>query len=224
MGNETFPDITNTENIEKEPKYDALLVLGACMEWDQQKQEWTFPTWVPAEIYGPELVMGKARAIATAEIAKDALVVLVTGGQQEHPETKERHSRAEELSRLIGEYGVEKEKIIPMGKGGNTLENAKDAARYLEGNPGILKNKKIAVLSPKFQQKRAKMMFDKHPYFQEHGIDVDWIIVEDILTGKDRRYGEWVKTLYKNPKYGKVLQSEIRGIQDLDSGKYKQKQ
>lgn len=224
MSNEALEPISNPESMEKEPKYDALLVLGACMEWDPKKNEWTFPTWVPPEIYGPELVMGKARAIATAEIAKDASVVLVTGGPQEHPETKEKHSRAKELSRLIKEYGVGEEKVISMGKGGNTLKNAEDTADYLEKNPEVLKQKKIAILSPQFQQKRAKMMFDKHPYFKEHGIDVDWVIVEDVLEGRDPKYKEWTEALYQNPKYGKVLQSEIKGIRDLNSGEYTPKQ
>lgn len=214
----------NPEENESEPQYDALLVLGACMKWDENKKEWAFPTWVPEEIYKPELVMGKARAIATSAIEEQAEVILVTGGPQKNPETGEIASRAVELSRLITEYGVSPEKVVAMGKGGNTLKNAEDTAAYLKDHPEIIRHRKIGVLSPRFQQERAKEMFDQDPYFKENGIEVDWIIVDDILEGRNPHYKKWIEALYKNPKYQGVLESEKKGLEDLKSGTYKPKQ
>ncbi len=226
MNNESQENLNflTPEENESEPKYDALLVLGACMEWDAEKKEWTFPTWVPEEIYKPELVMGKARAIATSAIEDQAEVILVTGGPQNNPETNEIASRAVELGRLINEYGVPSEKIVPMGKGGNTLKNAEDTAAYLKEHPQIIKNKRIGVLSPRSQHERPKEMFEMDPYFKKNGIEVDWIIVDDILEGRNPRYEKWTEALYKNPKYAKVLKSEQQGLKDLQSGTYKPKQ
>ncbi len=205
-------------------RYAAILVLGACMEWDPKKKRWTFPTFVSPLIYKPELVMGKARAIAAAEIASEAEVVLVTGGPQTNPETGETASRAVEMARLITQFGVPPEKVIPMGKGGNTLKNAEDTAAYLEEHPALLKSNMIAVLSPKFQAERAKAMFEMFPYFKEHKIEVDWIIVDEVLEGKNPGYRRWAKALESNPKYATVLESEKQGLSDLRSGKYKPKQ
>jgi len=215
---------SGVENNESEPKYDAILVLGACMEWDKNKKQWIFPTWVPKEIYNPELVMGKARAIAASELREGAEVMLVTGGPQLNPETGETASRAIELSKLIAEYDVPNEKIIPIGKGGNTLENAKDTATYLESHPEIVVNKKIAVLSPRFQYERARMMFEQHPYFIDHNISVDWIIVEDILENRSGKYKKWTEALQNDHRYSEVLKSEENGINDIKSGNYKSKQ
>lgn len=230
MSNEEFGKIKR-ESAEKEPKYDALLVLGACMEWDAKEKKWIFPTWVPEKIYKPKLVMGDERAEAAKEIHKEAKVVLVTGGPQEHPETGETASRANELSRVISEKGVPKEKIIPMGRGGNTLKNAEDTAAYLEANPDILVNNRIAVLSPRFQYERAKMMFEEHPYFKERGIEVDWILVDDTLADKHPMYREWLEKIYNatDPDddknlYDKVVASEEKGIADLEAGGYVPKQ
>lgn len=212
------------ENSENEPKYDAILVLGACMEWNEDRKQWQFPTWVSKDIYGPELVMGKARAIAASSLSNKTETILVTGGMQKNPVTEEEVSRATELSRVIKERGVPADKIIPIGKGGNTLKNAEDTAEYLKANPEIIQNKRIAVLSPRFQSDRARMMFEQNTYFQENDISVDWIIVEDVLEGRDERYKKWVQAVYEDPRYDTVLESEAEGIKDLKSGRYKPKQ
>lgn len=212
------------ENSENGPKYDAILVLGACMEWNEDRKQWQFPTWVSKDIYGPELVMGKARAIAASSLSNKTETILVTGGMQKNPVTEEEVSRATELSRVIKERGVPADKIIPIGKGGNTLKNAEDTAEYLKAHQEIIQNKRIAVLSPRFQYERARMMFEKHDFFKENDISVDWILVEDVLEGRDKRYEEWVKALYEDPRYGTVLASEAEGIKDLKSGGYQPRQ
>ena len=207
--------------IERSPKYDAILVLGAQMVWNDKKQEWTFPT--VKQDYAGKLVMGKARAIATSEIENEASSILVTGGKEIHPETGEPHSRAIELSRLINEYGVSKDKIFPIGEGGNTIENANDAAKYLESNPNIIKTKKIAILCPKFQYERAKMMFETNHYFKNNDIEVSWLMVEDILGERSAHYKNWENKVYSTPEAAINKELEQKGMENFKSGSYKPK-
>ncbi|OGF73430.1 hypothetical protein A2W57_00895 [Candidatus Giovannonibacteria bacterium RIFCSPHIGHO2_02_43_16] len=208
----------------EEPKYDALLVLGAVMEWSEKKGKWEFPTIIQG--YPGKLVMGKARALAASEVQDEAPVILVTGGSDKNPRTGEIESRSIELSKLMTErYKIPKEKVIPMGKIGasHTQGNIENLIQYIEEYPDILKTRVIGIVSPRFQEERTKMLFDKKPYFAEHGIKLDWIIVEDILEKRDPRFKKWADAVYATPEAEINRQMEKKGIEDLRSGQYKPK-
>ncbi len=215
------------ENLEKaieEPKYDALLVLGAVMEWNDKRGKWEFPTIIQG--YAGKLVMGKARALATREMQDEAPVILVTGGSDKNPGTGEIESRSVELSKLITErYKVPKEKVVPMGKTGasHTQGNVENLVSYIQDHPEVLKMKKIGILSPRFQKERAQTMFDDNPYFKDNGIELDWIVVEDVLEKRDPRYKKWADAVYATPEAEINRQMEGKGVQDFKKGKYKPK-
>ena len=207
---------------EKEPEYDALLVLGAVMEWNDKTNNWNFPTIIDS--YPGKLVMGKARAIAASYIHEKAPVVLVTGGSDKNPVSGQFESRSIQLSNLITDsYGVSKEKVVPIGSLGasHTLGNVENLVHYLEEHPEILKSKKIGILSPRFQSERAKLMFEQNLYFEENKIQLDWLIVEDILEHQDVRYKKWVDAVYARPEAEINRAMEEKGIADLKAGKYK---
>lgn len=219
-----------TEQIREQetmPRYDAVVVLGAVMRWDSKLKEWIFPTIMKPEEYSGRLVMGKARAIAASHIAKDADKILVTGGSNVHPETGERASRSKELARLITErYSVPAEKVIAIGtlKASTIIGNVENVINYLEQHTASLKTRHIAILCPQFQYERAKLMFDKSKYFAEHGIHIDWKIVEDVLTQRNPRYRIWAKAVDATPEAEIARNMEQSGIGDLKSGTYNPKQ
>mgnify|MGYP001595169624 CR=1 FL=1 len=216
------PENRNNEAQEQETRYDAVVVLGAVMEWNSKRKRWDFPSII--ERYPGKLVEGKARAIAASEIEAETPLLLVTGGSDKNPETGEVVSRAEELAKLIsGRYGVPTEKVVPMGlqKDSHTLGNVENVISYLEEHPTMLRSKEIGILVPRFQCARAKLMFESNPYFQENGITLEWIIVEDVLENRDPRYKKWVERLYSTPQAEINQQMEQRGIKDLQRGKYK---
>ena len=72
----------------KQYAYDALLVLGAVMKWDRTNEKWDFPAII--EEYSGKLVMGKVRALAASLLHDLAPVMLVTGGSDVHPLTKQQ--------------------------------------------------------------------------------------------------------------------------------------
>ncbi len=235
MPMEKFEDVPRFES-EKEEKmtvhgsekekyqYDALVVLGAVMKYNENLGRWDFPTII--EEYSGKLVMGKARALAAKEIQDLAPVLLVTGGSDVNPKTKVRESRAVELSKLLTEkFDVPAEKVEVIGSiaASNTLGNAENVAEYLKSHPGILKTRRVGILSPRFQQERARMIFDQHPYFKEENIALDWLVVEDILEKKSPRYKKWAEAVYKTPEAEINRQMEEKGIRDLKSGKYQPK-
>jgi len=171
--------------MKKTYNYDALLVLGAVMKWNPHMNKWDFPHIVDS--YVGKLVMGKVRAFAASLLHNLAPIVLVTGGSDVHPETQKRVSRSVELAKLMNtKYEIPKEKIIPIGtaKASHTLGNAKNLIKYIDENPEILQNQKIAILSPRFQAKRAEIMFDMNPYFKENKIELIWLIAEDEIEKK----------------------------------------
>ena len=214
----------NLEGSVEEPKYDALLVLGAVMEWDNKKGGWEFPTIIQS--YAGKLVMGKARALATREMQGAATVILVTGGSDKNPRTGEIESRSIELSRLMTEhYKVPKEKVVPMGKIGasHTQGNVENLIAYLEEHPEVLRTRHIGILSPRFQKERAELMFQDNPYFREHDIDLDWIVVEDVLARRGPLYKKWADKLYATPEAEINRQMEKQGIEDFKSKKYQVK-
>lgn len=207
---------------EVEPKFDALLVLGAVMEWNDKRNRWEFPSII--QRYPGKLVTGKARALATREVQDEAPIILVTGGSDENPRTGEIESRSVELSKLMTErYKIPKEKIISMGKIGasHTAGNIENLIKYLEDHPEVLKIKRIGILSPRFQKERAMIFFEQKPYFKDHGIQLEWLVVEDILEDRDPRYKKWADALYATPEAEINRQMEQKGIEDLHSGKYK---
>jgi len=213
---------TKLETKEKEYPYDALLVLGAVMEWDKFRNIWDFPPII--ERYTGKLVMGKVRAFAASLLSESAPVVLVTGGSDVHPETGKRVSRSIELTKLMtGVYQIPKDKVVPMGtaEASHTLGNAENLIQYIEGHPETLKQKRIAILSPRFQVERAKMMFETNPYFQEHGIVVEWLIAEDEIEKRFPEMKEYFDWIYSTPEAEVNRQMERKGIEDLKGGGYK---
>lgn len=210
------------ESREYEPKYDALLVLGAVMEWNDQKGEWEFPTIIQS--YPGKLVMGKARALAAKELQNEAPFILVTGGSDKNPKTGELESRSVELSKLMTEhYNIPKEKVIPIGKpgAGNTQGNIENFISYVKTHPEILETGQIGVLCPRFQRKRAQLMFDANPYCKQHNIKLDWIEVEDVLEQRDPHYKTWAEKVYSTPEAKINRRMELQGIKDFKSRKYK---
>jgi hypothetical protein len=199
------------------------IILGAVMEWDQKFKKWTFPNIV--EKYPGKLVMGEVRAEAAAEIHESAPLMLVTGGHDFHPETGKKYSRAEELRKRIIFYGAPEDKIKTIGdaseKRSNTKGNVQDVIDYLTLNPKILKtNKRIGILCPLFQNKRAELMFDKNPYFKERKIELYWMIAEQILCEKDpSRWHEFAE-LYNTPQAEINRKMEIKGVDDLLNNSY----
>jgi len=207
---------------EIEPKFDALLVLGAVMEWNDKRSRWEFPSII--QHYAGKLVIGKARALATREVQDEAPIILVTGGSDKNPRTGEIESRSVELSKLMTErYKIPKEKITSMGKIGasHTAGNIENLIQYLEDHPEVLKTKRIGILSPRFQKERVALMFEENPYFKDCGIKLEWLIVEDILEDRDPRYKKWADALYATPEAEINRQMEQKGIENLHSGKYK---
>lgn len=212
------------ENLEKEFPYDALVVLGAVMDWSDANKRWEFPTII--ERYPGKLVMGKARAIAASELEGEAPVTLVTGGRDIHPETGESASRASELAKLMTErYKMSKETVIPIGtaEAGSVMGNVENVVAYLQNNPGILRRHRIAILSPRFQKERAELMFEANPYFKEQGVTIEWLVVEDILERRDPRYKKWADAVYSTPEAEINRELEEQGIKDLKEGRYTSK-
>jgi hypothetical protein len=215
--------LSSTENDKKTYKYDAIVVLGAMMEWNKKTNSWEFPTII--DRYPGKLVEGKARAIATREIQDLASTILVTGGSDINPETGQTNSRAVELSRLITErYKVPKGKVVPIGTQtkGDTQGNVDNVIEYLKRHPDLLTRKKIAILSPRFQKERAEIMFNQNPYFNQNQIDIEWLIVEDILGIRHPLYKKWEKKVYNTEAASINRQMEQKGIADLKAGEYKQ--
>ncbi len=209
--------------MKQEHKYDALVVLGEVMEWDSRWKKWEFTAII--ERYPGRLVMGRFRAWAAKIVSPQVPIILVTGGSDIHPVTGEKCSRSAELARVINEYGVKKEKIIPIGTSGasHTFGNVENVIQYLEAHPDILEQKKVAILSPRFQVTRAKMMFEMNPYFREHGIHLDWLIVEDKIISKNACMVEYFDWLYSTPQAKTCRKMEQKGIDDLNRGAYQPK-
>ncbi len=200
------------------PKLDALMVMGAVMDWNKEKEEWSFPSIIPR--YSGAIVMGKARAKAATELHEHADILLVTGGKDTHPNTQAIHSRSDELTKLIQDMGVPQNKVIPMGKGGNTLENVKDLALYLKEHSEVLKENRIGVLCISYQYERAKAMFDKeyaeNPFFKEHPVEVVWFQAEEVLESSvsEAQQHHW-------KRWGTAVDQKVVTVKDPSTGEDK---
>jgi hypothetical protein len=201
--------------------YDAIVVLGASMEWDEKRKRWEFPTII--QKYVAKLNIGKAKAIAVKEVQDSSATILVTGGAQQHPETREEVSRAEVFSQFLRErYKIQQEKVVTIGKleHGSVRGNVEDTVAYLEANSEILRSRRIAILCPRFQYERAKLMFESNPFFKGWCIALEWLIVEDLLEKRDHRYKKWSDTLYRTPEAKVNKMMEEKGVNDFKEGKY----
>lgn len=203
-------------------KYDVIVVLGVVMEWNKKRKTWEFPTII--QRYPGKLVMGRMRAQAAAKIHDLANKILVTGGSDRHPQTGRLVSRSKQLTKLITEYfRVPKNKVVAVGSMGasHTLGNVEDLVVYLKKHPKIIYTKRLAILCPRFQRKRAKIMFGLNPYFRKRNIKLTWLLVEDILEKNDKRWRKRIKKIYRSPEAKICRELEKKGISDLSSGRYK---
>lgn len=206
---------------EKRPQYDALVVLGAVMAWDERRKTWAFPTIIPH--YTGKLVMGKARALAVREIQSSAACILVTGGSDKNPVTGKNDSRSIELSKLITErYGVPKDKVFPIGAGNasHTQGNVQNLCMFLKEHPRVVQRGRIAILCLRSHRERAQLMFQSNPYFREHGIELDWIIVEEVLEARSPRYKKWADRVSATKEAAINKKMEQQGIHAFLQGTY----
>jgi uncharacterized SAM-binding protein YcdF (DUF218 family) len=100
------------------------------------------------------------------------------------------------------------------------MGNAQDVARYLAAHPEIIKTKRLAILSNRYHLKRARLIFESHPYFQRQGITFEPLPTEKLLVRRSKHYQTWVTKLYKTPQMVQRRRMEQKGIKDLKSGKY----
>ncbi len=210
------------KNKRKKFFYDAIVVLGAVMWWNKRKKRWEFPVIIRS--CPGKLVMGQMRALATARIHNLAEKILVTGGSDKHPETGQIVSRSKQLAKLIVKrYGVPQKTVIAIGspKTSHTLGNIKNLVKYLKKHSKILKSRYLAILCPRFQCRRAKMMFGLNHYFKNQGIKFDWLMVEDILEKNDRRYKTLINKIYHSPEAEICQKLEQKGVKDLLADRYK---
>lgn len=202
-------------------KWDVLIVLGAVMRPSVDGVGWTFPLVMNADEYSGRLVLGEWRACAAVELSEQAELVLVTGGNNKHPKTGQLHSRAVELARRIVELGAKRDKVIPIGQlaSSHVLGNISNYMEFLSQRPEM---KRIAILSPRFQMERAKLMHSNDP--RSAGFAVEWVEVEKVLVEAEIIRESEVQAIYNSPEGQICAQMEREGIAHFKSGTYKPKQ
>lgn len=171
-------------------KVDALLVLGAAFEWNANDAKWWSPPYI--KHYKGIIVAGELRAAAasilyhlTPELAPQ---IIITGGSDLHPITKERVSRAVLLRDLMrDEYGIPeiKMQIIGQPDKGHTMGNVEVIVDSIKSGEVALQGNNLAVLSPRFQASRAKAMFKLNQEFTKLGINTFWILAERVIEEVD---------------------------------------
>ena len=202
---------------------DTIVVLGARMQRGIKTGEWLFPTIVPDD--PGKVVAGHSRAIAASQLFSEnnSLTFLITGGMQTEA-NGETASRARQLTKcIVGKYAVPKDAVVSIGgAGGNTQGNAGDLVEYLEQHPGMAHHgAKIGILTNRFHMERALALFAQNPYFQEHGIELVPIIVEDILRRRSVHYEKWEERLNETEEMKTRLALERQGLKALTAGTYK---
>ena len=206
---------------EKKYQFDAIVVLGANMKKDKKTGNWLLPAIIKED--PGKAVLGFTRPIAAKQAFKENLspLFLVTGGWQDD-EAGLKTSRAKVLADLmIEKYKIPKEKIKVIGTIGNTLGNVADTVSYLIDHPKIIKSRRIAILTNNWQIPRAKLFFEKQPYFQKERIELVPLSAEKLLIRYSKRYLSWVKKIYSSSEMTHRLKMERKGIEDFRSGRYK---
>ena len=197
--------------------YDAVLVLGTGMKWDKELGKWTFP-----HIIKNSLVLGQIQAVAAAEVHEITPYLLVTGGSEINPETGKKDSRSKELTKSILDLGVPLEKVVSIGRlqSSSTYGNFEDLAFYLRNNPEIIQEKKFAILSPRFQSERAKMILVRNNHLKDFRLSFEWLVAEEILQEKNPEYASQIEKMYDTPEARRTIRMEKKGISDLEKGIY----
>jgi len=213
-----YPDEINPRVYAQD--YGLVTVLGAVMKWDPKVKDWTFPDTV--EQYSGLLVMGQYRAWAAAEFYDHAQVLLVTGGSDKHPVTGEKCSRSAELTRRIREYGVPESKLVDIGKIGasHTQGNVENTIAFLTAHPELLRERRMGIISPTFQAKRAEMMYRDNAWFRQNGVELSMLLVEDILTAAHPELENCFREIYDSFAGNACLWMETQGIEDFIAKKY----
>lgn len=216
-----FPEEINQEAYSQH--YDIVVVLGSVMTWNPRMNRWSFP--IVIKEYAGHLVMGLYRALAAAEFQDHTKKLLITGGSDQHPISGQKHSRSLELTKRIKKLGVPENKLIDIGQIGSshTQGNIENTMAFLSQNPELLKERKIGILSPTFQAKRAELMWRNSPWFKEKDIELRMLLLEDILTQKYPSLERAFEKIYNSPDADHCLTMEQQGIDAFLKSDYRQK-
>lgn len=193
-------------------QFDIVVVLGSVMTWSPSMNRWSFP--IAIKEYAGHLVMGAYRAFAAAEFQDHTEKLLITGGSDKHPTTGQKHSRSTELTKRIKKLGVPEDKLVDIGQLGSshTQGNIENTIAFLSQNPELLKERKIGILSPTFQARRAELMWRNSPWFKEEDIEPRLLLLEDILTQKYPSLEKAFEKIYNSQDADHCLTMEQQGI------------
>lgn len=201
--------------IERKYQFDAIVVLGSSMEWNEKAGRWTFPTITEEE----GLLAGKVRAVGAVESLAEniAPLIIVTGGVERKrgrwPESRAKMLR-EEMIRLGGDC----DRIVAIGdeakERGNTQGNMEDLAAYLKAHPAI---QHIAFLTNPYHVARAtEIVHQAFPDMTIHFLDLNHLLVT-----RSPHYQKWIVALENLPEMAERNAKEAAGLKALKEGAYK---
>ena len=201
---------------------DAVIVLGATMDFDRERNRWRLGGLINSDVSSP-LVGGLSRAAAIAQLHREGFsgVVAVTGGTQVAEGSKA--SRAERLAssiRSVGRKdGAEESKVVAIGREGhgNTLGNVADTIDFLK-RQGIYRQ--IGLVTNDWHILRTLLTFMDNPYFDDHGITIWPVIADELLRRRSPLHAQWVDAFNAHPAMGERVRMERQGIQDFLDGSY----
>lgn len=213
------PEQRTTPEPEIQYPYDALVVLGASMRWDDKRNRWYFPTIIE-EARG-KLSEGKARAIGAGMAFERHLapLILVTGGIER--DKGHEGSRSHELAKLIvSRYHVPEDAVRAIGQRGNTEGNGLDVTDFLTEHPEYIKRNRLGVLTNYWHLPRALTILSDNEFFKERGIEL--VPVEpEIMMIENKYYRKWVDAIDRSPEMDLALWWENKGMADYKAKDYK---
>lgn len=201
---------------------DAVVVMGASMDFDNRTKRWYFPTVVNNGI--GKVDAGNSRTIAARQLVDEGFdgPFWVTGGREVSQDGRVE-LQAIELARLmIGKRGINQQQVVAIGQEAstNTHGNVADVVAYLTAHPEI-PHRRIGVLANEWHILRALLIFYENPYFKNGDVELVPIIANTILRRRSARYQKWDDCMQQIPEMQERERFELSGIEDLARGRYK---
>lgn len=211
-----------SEPLPKPASLDAIIILGASMDRNQESNTWRLGAVVESDKH--HIVGGHSRAVAAKQLLDEGFAgrYLVTGGTHIEADGL-RTSRAQVLAnKMQYAYKVPPSQIAVIGRegNGNTLGNIRDVREYLSQHPELINSGQLGLLTNEWHMPRSLLMFRGEPFFAQLGVTIQPLVVDKLLPARSPQHSQWVERFHNHPEMHARIQSEVTGIFDYLAGKY----
>jgi vancomycin permeability regulator SanA len=197
----------------------AIAVLSSGLKLDKIKGWISTPFYEQDEKYGAP--GGDLRILATFYLYLENLnwYIIVSGGvgSEKKFEKKSRPLLSKVMKKELIDLGVPMNLIIEENRSNTTFQQLHEISNLISQ----LSYEKILIISNQYHLPRIKSFIKNYSVLKGLSNKVELVEAENIVIKNNPALREVINQAYQGQRIKNIIQNELKGIKDIESGNYK---